>query len=81
MPWKPKTFDVLTNQGKVAVRGIARRGLGLHLVGTHPDGQRGVWHLVHLRSGLAFLIINMRDEELAAQTADLIIKFANWRNL
>jgi hypothetical protein len=38
-----------------------------------------VFHLVHLRSGLAFLIINMRDEELAAQTADLIIKFANWR--
>jgi hypothetical protein len=59
--------------------GSPGEGLGIHLVGAHPDGERGVFHLVHLRSGLAFLIINMRDEELASQTADLIIKFANCR--
>jgi hypothetical protein len=79
MAWKRATFEVQTTDGKVPVVGITRRGLGLHLVGANPDGERGVFHLVHLRSGLAFLIINMRDEVLASQTADLIIKFANWR--
>jgi hypothetical protein len=63
MSWKKASFNVQSTEGKVPVSGITRKGLGLHLMGPHPDGERGVWHLVHLRSGLAFLIINMRDED------------------
>jgi hypothetical protein len=79
MAWKQATFEVQTTEGKVPVSGITRRGLGLHLVAPHPDGVRGVWHLVHLRSGLAFLIINMPTAEDASEIAEIIIKYANWR--
>jgi hypothetical protein len=79
MTWKQTTFEVQTSEGKIPVSGITRRGLGLHLAGAHPDGQRGVFHLVHLRSGLAFLIINMPTAADASEIAEIIIKYANWR--
>jgi hypothetical protein len=79
MAWKQMTFEVQTTEGSVSVNGIPRRGLDLHLVGAHPDGVRGVFHLVHLRCGLAFLIINMPTVEDASEIAEIIIKYANWR--
>jgi hypothetical protein len=44
-----------------------------------PRRQRGIWHLVHLKSGLAFLIINMPTAEDASEIAEIIINYANWR--
>jgi hypothetical protein len=62
------------------VDGVTRKGLGLHPVGLKPDGSgRWVWHVVHLRSGLAVLIINMRDEANAAEIAELVVDLVKWR--
>ena len=58
MAWTRMSFEIETNEGKET--GLTRKGLGLHRVADNPDGSgRGIWHVVHLKSGIAVLILNM----------------------
>jgi hypothetical protein len=71
MACKRTTFEIETNEGKETVSGLTRKGLGLHRVADKPDGSgRDIWHVVHLKSGIAVLILNMWTEDNAVEIAE-----------
>jgi len=80
MAWKRTTFEIETDEGKETVTGLTRKGLGLHRVAHKPDGSgRGIWHVVHLKSGIAVLILNMWTEDNAVEMAELVVDLVKWK--
>jgi hypothetical protein len=80
MTWTPARFEVATERGKEKVSGwTSPAGLGLHIgAGNIDDLGRHRWHVTHLKSGIAFLFLNVAELEMAIELVGLVAETADW---
>ena len=77
--WKQTKFEAATPEGRLGVRGLVYRGLGLECI---TDDAGGVWYddwdITHVASGVRIGTIIGLDEEEAFKLATVIADVTDW---